>query len=207
MAILRRLTAAVMTLAILPACTPSPTSVVTSAPVFVSASPTPTPTLSATCTGTGPAPTPRPCDQATKDAEQRALEEQAKAVYGRFWTEYTRLVEAGGVAEATPELAAVLTPAALGDVMALLKYQKENALRPDPFQAQTTVHLRRPPTQPDAEVTLITCEDTRGSVFRDQAGVGAGNGVLNVQFTSLKRTGGSLRIFHNEDGPSTCPTA
>ncbi len=202
MALLRRLTATMTTLAILAACTPSPTSVVTSAPVVVSASPT------YLCTPT-PSATPAACDKAAYDKEQqqRTLEAEAIAVYQRYWKEYTRLLEAGGATEATPELKQTITDPALANVISLLKYQKERGWVPKPFQAKLSLQVRSTALRQDAVITLIACEDTSGSVLIDPAGTKAGQGGLAVQFTALKRIDGVLKIYDGEGQPrgTTCP--
>ncbi len=204
MAILRRLTAVMMTLAILTACTPSPTSVtVTSAPVVVSASPT------YLCTPT-PSATPTACDKATYDKEQqqRALEAEAIAVYQRYWKEYTRLLEAGGATEATPELKATATGTFLGNVVALLKYQKDKGWLPRPLIITQRNRITATPTKSDAEVSLIACEDARGTILVDSSGKESGKGVLAVQVLALRRTDGVMKIFDStSDSGAACPIA
>ena len=201
MALLRRLTATMTTLAILAACTPSPTSVVTSAPVVVSASPT------YLCTPT-PSATPAACDKGAYDKEQqqRALEAEAIAVYQRYWKEYTRLIEAGGATEATPELRATVAEPTLANVVALLKYQADRRWIAQPLQASLRIGVA-PPTSATYAVTLITCEDTRGSVFVDPQGKQMATGRLAVQRPGFARVDGSLKVVHNEDGGKECPIA
>jgi hypothetical protein len=204
MAILRRLIAVMMTLAILTACTPSPTSVVVTPTVTP---PTPTAALTATCTGTGPTPAPRPCDELTKNAEQRVLEEQAKAVYQRYWKEYTRLLEAGGAPEATSELKMTVSEPVLSNVVSLLRFQYDKGWKPNPFVAKYTLAIRSDPLRTDAEVTVVACEDTTGSLIFDRTGQSAGKGTLSVQIRALKRIDGQLKIFSGESlpGGSPCP--
>ena len=96
---------------------------------------------------------------------------------------------------------------ALADVVALLKYQADQRFRANPLKASVKLQVRGTPVRPDAEVTLTACEDTRGSVFVDGAGSQVASGLLVVQIAALRRVGGTLRIYYNEEGPQACPIA
>ncbi len=196
-----RAAAAAVALAVIAACTPAATS-----------TPAPTTTTSAQptylCTAGTQTASPFPCDKARYDEQQKtkALEDEAKAVYERYWKEYTRLLAAGGASEATPELKATTTGAFLQNVVALLKYQSEKGWTPRPFVISQKSKIVASPLKPDAEVSMIVCEDSRGTVLVDRSGSAAGKGVLAVQNLALKRVDGAMRIYDStSDGVTSCP--
>jgi len=189
-----RALAALVLIAVAVGCTPTPQT-------------TPGPVPSLTCLGTGGSPSPFPCDDATRTAEQRALEQQARVVYERYWKEYTRLLEAGGATEATPELSATVAQPMLSNVVSLLRFQKDKGWVPKPFVAKYTLQMRSAPAREGAEVSVIACEDTTGSVLYDPSGQRAGQGSLSVQVRALKRVEGALKIYDGEGqaAGSPCP--
>lgn len=184
-----RTAAALLTFALVAACTAVPGQV----PARTTSA---TPSL--TCTGTGPTPAPSPCDEKTRDSEQRALEDQARATLDRFWREYNRLSKAGGADGATPELKATVAEPMLGNIVAVLKYQREQTWKPDPFIVNHKLQIQPIQIRPDAEVSILTCEDLTGSILYDAAGKRAGQGGMAVQAYALKRMGGAMTIYDGD---------
>ena len=195
-----RAAALTLTLAVVAACTPS--TVTSPTPSASSVQPT------YLCSG-APGTSPAPCDKAKYDEQQKAkaLEDEAKGVYERYWKEYTRLLEAGGASEATPELKATVAEPMLANVVSLLKYQKDKGWKPNPFSAKLKVAISSTPVRPDAEVSVVACEDTTGSVLYDPSGARAGQGSLAVQSSALKRIDGQLKIYDGDGQPkgTQCP--
>ena len=180
----------------------------------VGCSPTPQTTPAASsaqptylCTGGTQTATPFPCDKARYDDQQRtkALEDEALAVYQRYWKEYTRLIEAGGTTEATPELQATVAEPMLATIVAVLRFQSKSGWRPRPLVARSVVEVMTMPTRTDADLSLVACEDTTGSVMIDSAGNKAAEGSMAVNFLALRRVGGALKIYDVDGQPTGTP--
>lgn len=100
----------------LAACTP------TAGP---SASTTPAPSYTCSLAGS----TPSPCSQADyeKTQAQNQLATEAEQVYRRYFAENVRILRAGNVTEATPEMKATLAEDALADTLQLYReYARDN---------------------------------------------------------------------------------
>lgn len=195
-----RAAALTLTLAVVAACTPS--TVTSPSPSVSSVQPT------YLCSG-APGTSPAPCDKAKYDEQQKAkaLEDEAKGVYERYWKEYTRLLQQGGSDASTPELSATVASPALEDVVALLKYQKDRGIKVSIFKSSLKLAIRSQAVRSDAEVSIVACEDTTGSLFVDQNGQQVASGVLNVQVSGMRRINGVLKIYYNEEASRPCPVA
>ena len=183
-----RAAALTLTLAVVAACTPS--TVTSPTPSASSVQPT------YLCSG-APGTSPAPCDKAKYDEQQKAkaLEDEAKGVYERYWKEYMRLTEAGGTTEATQELRATVSDSFLPTIVALLKFQKDNSVVPQTLKHSLTLTISTTDTVADSLVTVVGCEDTRGSVFVNPAGKVFGNGSLSLETRFFKREAGQLKMF------------
>ncbi len=191
----------VWALVVLSACAPGtgqPTPSVTSSssPTYVC-----TPGVSG-----GPA-TPFPCEKERYDEQQKraALEAEAISVYRRYWAEYVRLMMSGGADEPTPTLSETLTGETLDNIMAVLRLIKQGKYA---FAGTTPSVQLKPAEAPSSpsEITLVACEDTRGSSMTNAENQSLGNGQLVVRTRKLKVFGNHLKIYTGESQVSqSCP--
>ncbi len=200
MSLARRISAALLTLALLPGCAPS-------------AAPTSTPTPTYWCTplptpGVSPGPPYRcPEYRARMNAQTHASEAEAMEVYRRFFDEFWRLQVEGGALEPTPIILETTEGAFQRANMAVLRDQKENAFRvqgPPPILTMAPDRNRR---YADSEVVLTTCEDARTSALMNPDGTKNSDGRLYVRQAFFRRTEGRLKVFVNDrlEGVTQCP--
>ncbi len=151
-----------------------------------------------------------PCSKESYDAAEKhlALVEEAKGVYRRQIEERKRLMAAGGVADPAPtgEIEATMADPAKSDFMQLMKYQRDQGIKPLQLKFQATMRESDQPVTPDALVTLQSCEDGRGSRYVDATGKDLGESVLLVYRWSFRRYDGALKMYASQFEPAdTCP--
>ena len=152
---------------------------------------------------------PYPCSKADYDKVQSrlALEQQAIAVYREFNDHYLKLTWEGGSDTPQPIFEKTLENPAKAKIYLLLFGQKSKGHTvqgPLPRQSWRVI----PNTGEDgSEVTLLTCDDSRGSVMHDKDGNEFNNGRILVSTRYLKHSpDGSLRIFQTKGkNRDACP--
>ena len=152
---------------------------------------------------------PYPCSKADYDKVQArlALEQQAIAVYREFNDHYLKLTREGGSDTPQPIFEKTLENPAKTKIYLLLFGQKregQTVKGPLPRQSWRVI----PNTGEDgSEVTLLTCDDSRGAVMYDPDGSKFSDGRVLVSTRHLKHSpDGSLRIFQtNGKAHDTCP--
>ncbi len=152
---------------------------------------------------------PYPCSKADYDKVQSrlALEQQAIAVYREFNDHYYKLRWEGGSDAPQPVFEKTLENPAKTKIYLLLfgqKRERQTVKGPLPRQSWRVI----PNTGEDgSEVTLLTCDDSRGAVMYDPDGSKFSDGRVLVSTRHLKHSpDGSLRIFQtNGKAHDTCP--
>ena len=152
---------------------------------------------------------PYPCSKADYDKVQSrlALEQQAIAVYREFNDHYHKLRWEGGSDTPQPIFEKTLENPAKTKIYLLLFGQKregQTVKGPLPRQSWRVI----PNTGEDgSEVTLLTCDDSRGAVMYDPDGSKFSDGRVLVSTRHLKHSpDGSLRIFQtNGKNRDACP--
>ena len=152
---------------------------------------------------------PYPCSKADYDKVQArlALEQQAIAVYREFNDHYYKLRWEGGSDTPQPIFEKTLENPAKTKIYLLLfgqKRERKTVKGPLPRQSWRVI----PNTGEDgSEVTLLTCDDSRGAVMYDPDGSKFSDGRVLVSTRQLKHSpDGSLRIFQtNGKAHDTCP--
>ena len=152
---------------------------------------------------------PYPCSKADYDKVQArlALEQQAIAVYREFNDHYYKLRWEGGSDTPQPIFEKTLENPAKTKIYLLLfgqKRERQTVKGPLPRQSWRVI----PNTGEDgSEVTLLTCDDSRGAVMYDPDGSKFSDGRVLVSTRQLKHSpDGSLRIFQtNGKAHDTCP--
>ncbi len=152
---------------------------------------------------------PYPCSKADYDKVQSrlALEQQAIAVYREFNDHYYKLRWEGGSDTPQPIFEKTLENPAKTKIYLLLfgqKRERQTVKGPLPRQSWRVI----PNTGEDgSEVTLLTCDDSRGAVMYDPDGSKFSDGRVLVSTRQLKHSpDGSLRIFQtNGKAHDTCP--
>ena len=152
---------------------------------------------------------PYPCSKADYDKVQArlTLEQQAIAVYREFNDHYYKLRWEGGSDTPQPIFEKTLENPAKAKIYLLLFGQKregQTVKGPLPRQSWRVI----PNTGEDgSEVTLLTCDDSRGAVMYDPDGSKFSDGRVLVSTRYLKHSpDGSLRIFQTKGkAHDTCP--
>ena len=152
---------------------------------------------------------PYPCSKADYDKVQSrlALEQQAIAVYREFNDHYYKLRWEGGSDTPQPVFEKTLENPAKTKIYLLLfgqKRERQTVKGPLPRQSWRVI----PNTGEDgSEVTLLTCDDSRGAVMYDPDGSKFSDGRVLVSTRHLKHfPDGFLRIFQtNGKAHDTCP--
>lgn len=188
----RSLSIIFVALALLAACTPTPS---------VTASPTPV--LQCTPESGG---TPAPCSKADHDAmvAKDALYAEAEQVYRKYFDERVRLWKAGGTLSSTPVIDEVTTGPFKDDTLRQFKQQAEEGwvVRGEVFLAV----LRRNPgvSKGGSVVSLVACTDqTKGMAYQGSTPMTPGTYAKDVLY--FDREGGSLKVWGADgSGVSTC---
>ncbi len=126
---------------------------------------TPAPTFQ--CTGADPDAPRTPCSQEEYEAQQQthALEREAMIVYEKYWAEMVKLMEEGAPADAALRLSPYLDDPILGVEVSILNDQREDGLQPSHVKHSLTMWPAPAEALEGSLVTIVGCEDTRGSTF------------------------------------------
>ena len=167
----------------LAACTP------TAGP---SASPTPAPSY--TCSPAGS--TPSPCSQADyeKTQAQNQLAAEAEQVYRRYFAENVRILRAGNVTEATPEMKATLAEDALADTLQLYRdYAKDKVRFKGGEIKLKTLEPRFDLTENGSTVVLQACWDASSTNIETRGKPGDAGQIVGER-AFMREVDGQLRI-------------
>lgn len=167
----------------LAACTPT-------APPSPSVSPAP----SYTCSPSGG--TPSPCTQSDyeKTQERNQLAAEAEQVYRRYFAEQERIMRAGNVTEATPEMKATLAEDALDSTLAVYRdYAKQKVRFVGGEIALKSLAPNFDLTDSGSTIMVEACRDASTATI-EKAGRKAGHGAVVSERAFLRPVDGVLKI-------------
>ncbi len=144
---------------------------------------------------------PYPCSKADYDKVQSrlALEQQAIAVYREFNDHYLKLTREGGSDTPQPVFEKTLENPAKTKIYLLLFGQKQDGITAQGPPVRQSWRVIPNTGEDGSEVTLLTCDDNRGTVIYQKDGSKFDDGRVLVSTRHLKHfPDGSLRIFQTK---------
>ncbi len=155
---------------------------------------TPVPTFQ--CTGADPDGPKTPCSQEEFETQQKTyyLEREAMEVYEEYWAVLMALLEEGAPEDAEQRLSPYLADPDLGVETTLLRRHREMGLVSARMKHSLTMWPSRADAVEGSLVTIVGCEDTRGSTFEWSTREPT-QGILTRTARHFKRVDGRLKSY------------
>lgn len=162
--------------------------------------PAPSPTYSCT-PDAGGAPVPCTPEQYTEQTRINLLYAEATKNYQRYFTEYVRLLRAGGTDKATPALTAVAGGPYLEAQLTYLRQLQQLGGRIGPGDIAVVRQNRFPgATSRGYDIALATCIDSRAApLLQGEQVLKQGRVVASTVY--FKRDAGVLKLWDGEEKP------